>query len=75
MMNTEITSSGGVIGTAEASPVDNCCSKCYEDPDCTGFVVFAGWCYLKGGHLVASDLAGRTGYMLPSPPHNSKTRV
>lgn len=45
-----------------ASSVDVCCATCLSNPECGGFVVAAGTCYLKGGSMSTLTKSGVTAY-------------
>ena len=48
---------------------ENCCTKCLDEPGCTGFVALGQTCYLKQGDLMSYDNDGRVAYLRhPDPP-------
>ena len=49
-------------------PLENCCTTCAATAGCLGFVEYLNVCYFKGGDLSSHTLAGRSAYVLMSPP-------
>ena len=70
LSDTELHGSDvGVVGP-DAEP-SRCCEECSAHAECAGFVLFYGWCYLKGGQLTQATAGGRVGYLMLMPPPSS----
>ena len=62
-LETELHAAGADLRAMDAADDGECCAACEADSACTGFVRYAGWCYLKTGALTPVALAHRTAYL------------